>query len=120
MEPGYDAARFADFLDQKKPGSAVDVNLYTMTELYAYVTEFQNLIYDEAQAYQQPAEAGVTVEAYPAAAAVVEESKETVADVQPPAASGGTSIKKANPFAATESKAPADTPKARMLKAASD
>lgn len=56
MEPGYDAARFAEFLDQKKPGMAVDVNLYTMTELYEYVTEFQNMIYDEAQAYpQQPA-----------------------------------------------------------------
>ena len=58
MEPGYDATRFADFLDQKKPGCAIDVNLYTMAELYDIVTEFQNMVYDEAQAYQQPADAG--------------------------------------------------------------
>jgi len=48
VDPGYDAARFAEFLDQKKPGMAVDVGLYTMVELYDYVTEFQNMVYDEA------------------------------------------------------------------------
>jgi hypothetical protein len=49
---------------------------------------------------------------------VVEESKESAAEVRPPAA-GGTSVKKANPFAAS-GKAPADTPKSRMLKSCSD
>lgn len=53
----------------------------------------------------------------------MEESKvevpEAVVAVQPPPSSGGTSVKKANPFASSGG-APADTPRARMLKAASD
>jgi len=53
-------------------------------------------------------------------AAVVEESKESVAEAVQPAAAGATSVaKKANPFA-DPVKAPVDSIKSRMLKAASD
>jgi hypothetical protein len=43
---GYDANRFAIFLNEKKPGVGIDVNYYSMDELYQYVIEFQNQEYD--------------------------------------------------------------------------
>ena len=49
IDMGYDANRFATFLNEKKPGVGIDVNYYNMNELYEYVVEFQNREYDMQQ-----------------------------------------------------------------------
>lgn len=41
IDMGYDATRFSEFLQIKKPGYGIDVNYYTFEELYEYVAEFQ-------------------------------------------------------------------------------
>ena len=42
INAGYDAGMFSQYLESKKPGMGLDVNLYTWDELYAFVTEFQS------------------------------------------------------------------------------
>ena len=49
VDLGYNAEEFANMLNEKKPGVGMNVNLYTMNELYQYVAEFQNRVHNQYQ-----------------------------------------------------------------------
>ena len=48
IEKGYDPTQFAAYLEKKKPGFGLDVNMYTLNELYHFVGEFIN---EQSQTY---------------------------------------------------------------------